>query len=81
MVDIMQAPVMIQSLILVDWLCHQHVFVHEDDGEDFTRRISLIARCLVKGPTRVKADLPCNTSATIVSIVNAGCHALLIRKT
>ena len=56
---------MVQSLVVIDGLCHQHVLVHEDDGEHFSWRISLIARRLVECPTRVKADLACSTKCTV----------------
>ncbi len=53
-------PVMVKPLVVVDRLCHDHVLVHENDGEHFTWRVCPIACRLMESPTRVKADFSCS---------------------
>ena len=53
-------PVMVKPLVVVERLCHDHVLVHENNGEHFTWCICPIACCLVECPTRVKADFSCS---------------------
>ena len=52
-------PVMIKTLVVVDRLCHDHVLIHEDDGEDLSGSICVVGCSLVKGPARVKTDFSC----------------------
>ncbi len=34
---------MVKPLIVIDRLCQNHIFVHEDDGEDLTRCACVVA--------------------------------------
>lgn len=58
-------------LVVVDRLCHDHVLVHEDNGEDLTGRICVVGCSLVKGPPRVEADFTCAMNSPIKNPTNA----------
>lgn len=59
---------MIQALVVVDGLCHDHVFVHEDDGEHLSRRICTVSCSFVEGPARMEANFTCTKQDCMVML-------------
>ena len=62
-------------LVVVDWLCHDHVLVHEDDGKDLARCICTVSCSLVKGPARMEANLTCTIRDCINTRARTDAHA------
>lgn len=58
-------------LVVVDWLCHDHVFVHENDSENLTRFIRIVSGSLMKSPARMEADFTCSIHSYFTCKVQA----------